>query len=287
MMKDQAERLRLKMQGIKKTKALAVLSGKGGVGKSHFSINFALSLHKLGYKVLLFDMDVGMGNVEILMGISTQYTIADVLHGNVSVQEAVSKSSYGIDILSGGTGLNTLVEMDEGDITHLLSQFDVSFVQYDYVIFDMGAGMAKSVLSFLKAADEIVVLITPEPTSLMDGYASVKFMMMESLKGPYNVVINKTSSLREGEIVFGRINKVTEKFLNGQLSYLGRIPTDSAVTKATMKQVPFSVLYPNGKATKAVEELVASFVNPSSTQSSKGGFLARLKHQFLEKRERL
>ena len=212
-----------------------------------------------------------MGNVEILMGRSTQYTIADVLHGNVAVQEAVSKSSYGIDILSGGTGLNTLVEMDEGDITHLLSQFDVSFVQYDYVIFDMGAGMSKSVLSFLKAADEIVVIIT----------------MMESLKGPYNVVINKTSSLREGEIVFGRINKVTEKFSNGQLSYLGRIPTDSAVTKAAMKQVPFSVLYPNGKATKAVEELAASFVNPSSTQSSKGGFLARLKHQFLEKRERL
>src|SRR5436305_348856 len=175
-MKDQAESLRLRLQrrhGLKpKTKAIAVVSGKGGVGKSNFSLNFSISLSKRGLNVLLFDMDVGMGNLDILMGKSSERTIVDYLTGTSRLADIITEGPEGVKFIGGGTGLGQLVNQDR--LGALSDDLDTFLEEYDYLIFDMGAGINQESLKFLLSVHEIIVITTPEPTALMDAYAMMK-----------------------------------------------------------------------------------------------------------------
>ncbi|MDZ5473463.1 MinD/ParA family protein [Bacillus sp. 31A1R] len=257
-MKDQAEALRLKMKKIdsqKNTKTLAVVSGKGGVGKSNFSLNFSISLTKRGHKVLLFDMDVGMGNIDILMGKTSRYSIVDYFNGKESLRNIVSEGLDGLHYIAGGAGLSQLIKLEDHTIERFFEELEDLLFEYEYVIFDMGAGASEESLKFILSVDEIFVITTPEPTSITDAYSMMKFIHLNDQSNlPFYIVVNRVSNEKEGQEIYNRIQSVVQKFLGREAKALGMLPDDRALMQAVIKQVPF--IY-NGKsnAAKALSEI--------------------------------
>ncbi|GAE43672.1 MinD/ParA family protein [Mesobacillus boroniphilus] len=223
-MNDQAEKLRnrLKMDTpVKEAKTLAVVSGKGGVGKSNFSLNFSISLAQKGFKVLLFDLDIGMGNIEILMGKNSSLSIADFLSGKSSMEEVIFQGPHGVEYISGGTGLSQLVRMDRDSVEYFTSSLSEVLRKYDYLIFDMGAGLNEETLSILLSVNEIFVITTTEPTSLMDAYATMKYIHLADSESPFYLVVNRAGSAKEGNDTMTRLEDVLVKFLGRTLPSLG------------------------------------------------------------------
>jgi flagellar biosynthesis protein FlhG len=261
-MKDQAEILRTKLRrrhGLQpKTKAIAVVSGKGGVGKSNFSLNFSISLSRRGLSVLLFDMDVGMGDLDILMGRSSEKTIVDYLMGDSKLTDIILDGPEGVKYIGGGTGLNRLVNPEL--LEPLMAELDSFIEEYDYLIFDMGAGINEATLKFLLSVHEIFVITTPEPTALMDAYAIMKHLHMADDKIPFHLVANRAHSAQEGTNALKRLTDVVKKFLDLEPRWLGILPDDRSVQQAVSRQVPFTTFNPKSKASLALEELVNRYM---------------------------
>ncbi|MCQ6280181.1 MinD/ParA family protein [Bacillus sp. EB600] len=286
-MKDQAESLRLRLQrrhGLKpKTKAIAVVSGKGGVGKSNFSLNFSISLSKRGLNVLLFDMDIGMGNLDILMGRSSERTIVDYLTGTSRITDIIMEGPEGVKFIGGGTGLGQLVNQDR--LGTLSDDLDTFLEEYDYLIFDMGAGISQESLKFLLSVHEIIVITTPEPTALMDAYAIIKYLHLADAKLPFQLVANRTNSVQEGSATLNRLTKVVKRFLDMEPVWLGVLPDDRSVQQAVNRQIPFMTFNPKSKASLALEELVSRYIEgvgqiPANQSVS---FVSRLKKFLFER----
>jgi flagellar biosynthesis protein FlhG len=286
-MKDQAEILRVKLQrrhGLKpKTKAIAVVSGKGGVGKSNFSLNFSISLSKRGLSVLLFDMDVGMGNLDILMGKSSERTIVDYLTGAAMLSDIIMEGPEGVKYIGGGTGLEQVVNLER--LGTLSDELDTFLEEYDYLIFDMGAGINQESLKFLLSVHEIFVITTPEPTALMDAYAIMKYLYLSDSKQPFHIVANRTHSYQEGTKTLKRLSDVVKKFLNREPLRLGILPDDRAVQQAVIRQIPFITFNPKSKASLALDELVNRYIQGAKEVPAyqSGSFASRLKKFLFER----
>ncbi len=280
-MKDQAESLRVKLKkqlSAGNTKAIAVVSGKGGVGKSNFSLNFAISLTKRRYKVLLFDMDVGMGNLDILMGKSSERSIVDYLRGTARLSEIVTEGPQGLKYVGGGTGLSQLVQLDR--LGMLSEELDTFLEEYDYLIFDMGAGANEDTLKFLLSVHEIFVITTPEPTSIMDAYAMMKYLHLLDSTLPFYLVANRAQSVKEGKETIDRLAEVLRKFLQRESMTLGILPDDRSVQKAVLRQVPFVLDNPKSAASAALEGLVNRYLSKQSqeiTPMKSATFVSKLK----------
>lgn len=177
-MRDQAEKLRMKMlesQGAL-GRSIAVVSGKGGVGKSNFSTNFAINLAKLGKKVVVIDMDIGMGNVHIIIGKTARYSLKDYLFGEVSLKEVMYEGPHNLQYISGGSGMASIIEWSEEMFNGLIDAFEQLQKSFDYILFDMGAGATSWSLDLLTSIDEIIVITTAEPTAITDAYSMMKFI---------------------------------------------------------------------------------------------------------------
>lgn len=241
-MKDQAEALRRRIQSkdaVSSPRTLAVVSGKGGVGKSNFSLNFAISLTKKGHRVLLFDMDVGMGNIDILLGNTSKFTIVDFFDERESLENIVTDGPGGLHYIAGGTGLNRLFKLDDYLLNKFTEELSLLLHNYDYVILDMGAGATEESLHFIMSVDDIVVVTTPEPTSVTDAYAMMKHIHMKNNNIPFLIVVNRVLSEKEGFETFSRLKTVAKKFLDREVKHLGVLPDDSAIRMAVKKQTPF------------------------------------------------
>ena len=288
-MNDQAEKLRnrLKMETpAKEAKTLAVVSGKGGVGKSNFSLNFSISLAKKGFKVLLFDLDIGMGNIEILMGKNTSLSIADFLSGKSSMEEVIFQGPHGVEYISGGTGLSQLVRMDRDSVEYFTSSLSEVLRKYDYLIFDMGAGLNEETLSILLSVNEIFVITTTEPTSLMDAYATMKYIHLANSELPFYLVVNRAGSAKEGNDTMARLEDVLVKFLGRTPTKLGILPDDKTVQEAVKRQIPFTMFNERSQASKGMAAIIEKYINKESYIAEKRdnrSFTARLK-QFLFER---
>ncbi|GAM15587.1 MinD/ParA family protein [Mesobacillus selenatarsenatis] len=288
-MNDQAEKLRnrLKMDTpAKEAKTLAVVSGKGGVGKSNFSLNFSISLAKKGFKVLLFDLDIGMGNIEILMGKNSSLSIADFLSGKSSMEEVIFQGPHGVEYISGGTGLSQLVRMDRDSVEYFTSSLSEVLRKYDYLIFDMGAGLNEETLSILLSVNEIFVITTTEPTSLMDAYATMKYIHLADSELPFYLVVNRAGSAKEGNDTMARLEDVLVKFLGRTPTKLGILPDDKTVQEAVKRQIPFTMFNERSQASKGMAAIIEKYINKESYNAEKRdnrSFTARLK-QFLFER---
>lgn len=286
-MKDQAESLRVKLKqqlNGSYTKAIAVVSGKGGVGKSNFSLNFSISLARRGYRVLLFDMDIGMGNLDILMGRSSERTIVDYLRGTANLREIVMDGPEGMKYIGGGTGLSRLVHLDR--LGSLSEEFDAFLEEYDYLIFDMGAGANEDSLKFLLSVNEIIVITTPEPTAIMDAYAMMKYLHLLDSKLPFYLVANRAHSVKEGRETIQRLMEVLEKFLQRDSVALGILPDDRSVQKAVIRQIPFLMHNSKSLASSALEDIVSRYLHkqfqePATTKSV--SFVSKLKKILFER----
>lgn len=289
-MNDQAAVLREKVlkkhqNSLRNCKTLAVLSGKGGVGKSNLSLNLSLALTKQKQRVLLFDMDIGMGNIDILIGQTASYTLVDLLEKKLSIQQIIKKGPQNLAYVAGGTGISSVFEWSPSDLAHLIQELNSLTNQYDYMIFDMGAGMSESVLKFLKAVDEMIVVTTPEPTSITDAYAAIKLAASYSVSAPVRLIINKTLSEKEGNQTYERFNRAVQQFLNVSISLLGIVPDDQAVQKAVNRQIPFLLQDPKSKASTSLVDMVNILVpqDDRTATNTQGMFIRRLKRFFLER----
>lgn len=233
---DQARRLRAKTDVAPTTIAFA--SGKGGVGKTNVCVNTAIGLVELGKRVLIVDLDIGMANVHILLNATRSRTMVDSVKARIPLSTSVQKDVHGVDILHGGSGLDALVQFSEEDMQFLMRELEV-LTEYDYVLFDMGAGATDTSLQFIEGCDEMFLILTPEPTSLMDGYAYTKLVHLQSPDLPIGVIVNRAQSGEEALQCFERMEVACQQFLNKTIRFLGYLPDDASVRKAVIAQVPF------------------------------------------------
>lgn len=288
-MSDQAEKLRNRLKintPSREAKTLAVVSGKGGVGKSNFSLNFSISLAGKGKKVLLFDLDIGMGNIEILMGRSSSLSMADFLSGKSSLEEVILQGPAGVEYISGGTGLSQLVRMDQEKVEYFISSLSEVLRKYDYLIFDMGAGLNDETLSILLSVNEIFVITTTEPTSMMDAYATMKHIHLADSELPFYLVINRAASVKEGNETLKRLENVLVKFLGCSPIKLGMLPDDKTVQEAVKQQVPFVLFNERSQVSKGMAGIIENYINKVVYKAEKRdnrSFTSRLK-QFLFER---
>ncbi|MCA0148616.1 MinD/ParA family protein [Rossellomorea vietnamensis] len=283
-MKDQAYNLRRKMlhTDSEPAKTIAIVSGKGGVGKSNISTNLSILLGKENKKVLLFDMDIGMGNIHILLGSHHSYSIMDYLEEKeLDIDTIICENIHGISYISGGNGLKNIVEWKEKQMERFFEVMEYAIHKYDYILFDMGAGATKETLEFLLAMDEIIVVTTPEPTSITDAYSMMKYIYMKDGEKPFYLLCNRAEFKNEGLQTITRLQETVRKFLHKEIVSLGVLPEDSAVRKAVVHQTPIVVGYPASAMTLSLHTMVHSLTGTRESKERKGtGFVRTIRKLF-------
>lgn len=272
-MKDQAEQLRRRLsekrEPEKKSHTIAVASGKGGVGKSNFTLNFALSVAKEGQRVLLLDLDIGMGNIEVLLGESSKLSIVDFFERRAQLSEIIQTGPYGLSYITGGSGLAALFELGAAQFSYFLSELEGVFSTYDYILFDMGAGLTEDSLKFLLSVNEIFLLTTEEPTSLTDAYAVVKLISQREKDMKFSMIVNRVEKAAEGRGVYSRFSSALYKFLKVEIKLLALLPEDDSLRKAVKRQSPIVTEFPKALFSKVMEETARRFL-----QARQGGMPA-------------
>ena len=261
---DQANNLRsiIKKQNQVTTsncRIITVTSGKGGVGKSNMTVNLALQFRRQGKRVIIFDADFGLANVEVMFGVIPKYTLADLIFRGRDIKDIITEGPEGVQFISGGSGIAKLVNLDNEQLKRLLYKLSELESMADVIIIDTGAGISSSVLEFVAASPEVILVTTPEPTSITDSYALLKALSMypgyDAAHSSVMVITNKVSQMSESQNIYEKLHAVTSKFLNINLIYLGAVPQDTSITKSVMKQKPVTLAYPSAGAARALETI--------------------------------
>ncbi|GEN44937.1 MinD/ParA family protein [Alkalibacillus haloalkaliphilus] len=287
MNKDQAHDLRIKMnqQTEEHAHTIAVFSGKGGVGKSNFALNFSIALGQQGKKVLIFDLDIGMGNIDILLGLQPKNSLSTMLEKNLQISDIIEEGTQGISYIAAGTGLSDFFHLDQSKYNYFIQQLQFVASTYDYIIFDLGAGMSEEHLAFIQAADESIVVTTTEPTSITDAYAAMKRLIVHSSRDHLKIslLVNRAQSEQEAQIAFTKLESVVTKFLNYKLNFIGFIREDRTVVEAVKKQIPYYILNERGKAKKSLDQVITDFMNEPVKHKNNRQFISRVRSMFTRK----
>ena len=260
------------------SKIITIASGKGGVGKTNFTVNLGIALAKLGKRVTIIDADLGLANVDVLFGIVTKYNLSNVLKDEVSVQDIIVKGPYNINIISGGSGIMDLIDLSSEQLDKLIGILSHFNSISDYILIDTGAGISKSVLSFVDAASDVMLVITPDPTSITDAYALIKNIVKDETKA-IKLIINRIESNEEGDEVFRKLQQAVNRFLNREVENMGYIFEDSNIKRSVRKQVPLLEAYPRAIASKGIENIAYNLLNNQKylkTDNSFKSFISRL-----------
>ncbi|SCY13540.1 MinD/ParA family protein [Alkaliphilus peptidifermentans] len=275
-MKDQAARLReliyqnkskpiiekeAEKQAEKQARIICITSGKGGVGKTNFTLNLAIALSMQNKKVVIFDADLGLANIDVVLGAVPKYTLADVVNGKKELMDVMIPGPNGIKIISGGSGITALIDLTQEKLQYLIEKFQGINDYADIILIDTGAGLSTSVLSFALAAEEVVVVCTPEPTAITDAYAMIKTIGKREEGKKLKLLINRVESVNEGKVAFEKLKNACEKFLNVQIEKLGFLADDIVVSRAVKMQKPFILQYPNSLVSKNVEVIALKLIN--------------------------
>lgn len=243
-------------------KSFSIASGKGGVGKTSFVVNLSYALSQLKQKVLIFDADLGLANVDIMLGLTPKYDIRYVLNGTFTLKEIILETEYGFAIIPAGSGAIELTQLSTEQKLLLRAQMEETFSSYDYLFFDIAAGISDNVLFFSQLADERIVLVTPEPTSMADAYAYLKVLFQKGRVRDFHIVVNMAKDEREGKKIYSQLQYVTEKFLPGlRLIYLGCLLYDECVKKAIKLQIPYLKYCEDAKVSTALKEIAYKLLN--------------------------
>ncbi|NOX90046.1 MAG: MinD/ParA family protein [Calditrichaeota bacterium] len=234
---------------------IAITSGKGGVGKTTVSVNLAIDLQQMNKKVLVVDADLHLGNVDLILGIRTTRTIADVVKKNISLKDVIIHTNAKIDILPASSASLDLIESELSVLHKLAHAFNDFNHNYDYIIIDTGAGIAMTVLSFLLGADKIGVIITPDPASITDAYAVIKVVKSVNKNIPVFLTSNMVNHSDEGDILYKKMNLMVHKFLDSFILFGGSIIRDEMIARSVKKQRPFILDHPNSSAANSIRAL--------------------------------
>ncbi|WP_227767214.1 MinD/ParA family protein [Zhaonella formicivorans] len=286
-MQDQAAKLRELVKYGKEDSAhhapriIAVASGKGGVGKTNLVVNLAIALVEMGQRVVIFDADLGLANVDVLVGVVPKYNLYDVLQGTKTISEIIVTGPAGVRIVPGGSGIQDLANLDYYQRERLVQSLKELEQDTDFLLVDTGAGISRNVLGFISAADEVIIVLTPEPTSLTDAYGVIKIMSKFKLHSEVHLVVNRVASAQEAQQTIGKMVTVVQKFLQIKVLPLGYIFDDKAVGKAVRKQEPFLLRFPDSAAAGSLRQLATNLLE-GNYRPPKGttGFLNRLIRLF-------
>jgi flagellar biosynthesis protein FlhG len=291
---DQADKLReMVKHQTKQTRAakvITVTSGKGGVGKSNVSVNLAIAMSRMGKRVIIFDADFGLANIEIMLGIRPKYNLADLMFSGKSLSDIITQGPENIGFISGGSGIQELTNLTRDQIILLIQKLVELDKLADVIIIDTGAGITDNVIEFVAASTQVVLVATPEPTSITDAYALMKTLNRKADFNLQDTVIkmisNNTHSDAEGNELHHKLSVVVGKFLNIKLEYLGTLLHDPVVPKSVMQQKPVLSLYPNSQYARGITEFakVLCEEKTETKQSRKG--LAQLFSNLISARMR-
>ncbi len=282
-MNDQAEKLRKMVEdnsfknksNVIKTqtseaKVITVTSGKGGVGKTNFTVNLALALAQLGKRVLILDADLGMANVDVVLGCSAPYNILHLLEEGFGIQDIVVDAPGGIKFISGGSGIYQLANLNEQQLQNIIHQVVVCDDWADIILVDTGAGLNKGVMKFVIAADEVIIVTTPEPTAITDAYAMMKAYASYQGVAPLRLIVNRVVEKEEGDLVVGKLMNVAMRFLGVSVTELGLVYEDRNMVKAVKSQKPLLTTYPGTISAKCIMEIAERMVTGDEVKTTSG-----------------
>lgn len=278
---DQASGLR-KMQGLQKIKVIAVSGGKGGVGKTNVSLNTAIALGQMGKRVLVLDADLGLANVDVMLGLRVQRNLSHVISGESELDDIIIEGPAGIKIIPATSGTQSMVDLTPSEHAGLIRAFSDMQTQFDVLVVDTAAGISDMVLSFARAAQDVMLVVCDEPTSITDCYALMKLLSRDHGVFKFKVVANMVRSPREGQQLFAKLTKVTDRFLDVALELVGVVPFDENIRKSVRKQQVIVEAFPDSPAAKAFRALAKNVMEwPIPHQPS--GHLEFFIEQLLEK----
>lgn len=285
---DQAEQLRNIIKANNSphrpiARVITVTSGKGGVGKSNTAINLAIQFRKMGQRVIILDADFGLANIEIMFGAVPKHNLADLIYQGKKIREIITWGPMDIGFISGGSGIAGLSNLDKEYLFYIIQNLAELDVIADTVIVDTGAGISDAVLEFLVASGEILLVTTPEPTSITDSYSLLKALnrhpRFSIQSSQIKVIANKVDKEAEGQSLFNKLNAVVTRYLKLPIVYLGSIPRDNQLSKAVMQQMPVSLQTPNAKSSIAYEMMAHRLMHgETSGNLPKRGMAAFFSH---------
>jgi len=267
------------MSQMRPVQVIAVSGGKGGVGKSNISVNLSIALAELRRRVVLLDADLGLANVDVLLGIRATHTLADVLAGTHSLTDVLVTGPAGMKIVPASSGVQRMAELSAAEHTGLINAFNDLSDQVDILVIDTAAGISDTVVSFVRAANEVIIVVCDEPSSITDSYALIKLLHKEYGMQRFRVVANMTRTPQEGLNMFNKLNTVCERFLDVTLQFVGQIPFDENVRKAVQKQKALLEFAPSSKAAvaiRALAQVVDKWPLPNSPTGRLEFFVERL-----------
>ena len=284
---DQAEQLRILKAGSQQPKALArvitVTSGKGGVGKSNTSINLAIQFKKMGKRVIILDADFGLANIEIMFGTVPKHNLCDLIYQGKSITDIITWGPMGVGFISGGSGIAGMSNLSRDYLNYIIQNLVQLDSIADIIIVDTGAGISDAVLEFLVASGEILLVTTPEPTSITDSYSLLKALSRHpryhTETTQIMVLANKVTGEAQAQALYAKLETVVERYLKVPISYLGMIPQDPQLAKAVMQQTPVSLEMPRARSAIAYELIVAKLTNRELNKNlTKRGMAAFFSH---------
>ncbi|HKQ46535.1 MAG TPA: MinD/ParA family protein [Phycisphaerae bacterium] len=256
-----------------RARVLAVASGKGGVGKTNIAVNLALALARQGKRVVLVDADLGTANVDVIMNIQSPHGLSDVISGRRTLQDVAVRIEHNLRLIAGASGLSAAADLGPLERRRLIDELGALEADCDILLLDCGAGISQNVLSFTRAADELILVTTPEPTALTDAYALVKVLSRSDYHPPIALVVNQAATLREGQVVADRVASVAARFLGVGLAAHGHILRDEHVRQAVRQRVPFVTQFPKCPAATCIAALAQRVAGAKPpTQPSEGFF---------------
>lgn len=281
---DQAEQLRniIKKRDSKTdhervAKVITVTSGKGGVGKTSLSVNLAIQLGRLGKRVVVFDADFGLANIEIMLGIRPKYNLADLMYRGKSIEDIITYGPENIGFISGGSGINEQANLTRDQVFSMIHRLEELDRIADVIIVDTGAGISDTVLEFVAASEEVLLVATPEPTSITDAYALLKTLNKKASYRPEKTVVkmvaNQVRGEREAAELFEKLGVVVGKFLDVEVDFLGSVPYNKNMQRAVMRQAPVSISDPESDSARAVKNIAGCLEDVMTEKTEKGGIV--------------
>lgn len=290
---DQAEQLRRIIKGSAPPKrplarVITVTSGKGGVGKSNTAINLAIQMRKIGQKVIILDADFGLANIEIMFGAVPKHNLCDLIYQGKSIKDIITWGPMEVGFISGGSGITGLSNLNKDELSYIIENLAELDEMADTIIVDTGAGIADAVLEFLVASGEILLVTTPEPTSITDSYSLLKALSRHPRyhadATQIKVLANKVTGDAEARALYAKLETVVERYLKVPISYLGMVPQDPQLAKAVMQQMPVSLENPKARSAVAYEMIVAKLTNKEINKNlTRRGMAAFFSHIIARK----
>ncbi|MBV1952425.1 MAG: MinD/ParA family protein [Cycloclasticus sp.] len=269
------------MTNIKPVRVIAIASGKGGVGKTNLSVNLGVSLCKLGKKVALLDADMGLANVDILLGLHPEYNLTHVINGEKTLGDIVVEGPHGLKVIPASSGVQHMAEMGVIEQAGIISAFSEFEHDIDVLLVDTAAGIHSSVVNFARASQEILIVVCDEPTSLTDAYALIKLLNRDHGVNRFHIITNMVDTLQDGKALYQKLCKVTDKYLDVALYFTGAIPFDKSLRQAVKKQQAVVESMPQSPASQAIKGLAKKIINWPS-QRAVGGYLEFFVERLIE-----